>query len=240
MNIVVAMAGMGSRLAAEALPKPLVEIGGKPLFAWSTRWAASMPDANIIVVALAEHDAKFSLSEKIKKHLPQARCVFIPEVTAGQLCTVLCAADLLDPSQSLLIAPCDTMIEGPLPIPSSLPPVTNTGNLKGLISVASMPGDRWSFADCDADWNVSRVTEKVRISDWASTGLYYFSDTASFLRDATAMVRENETTGGEFYVMPLYNRMLARGEKIKAVPVQKMHDLGTPEALKLFEQSLKV
>ena len=240
MNVVVAMAGMGSRLSGEALPKPLVEVAGKPIFAWSTGWASTMSDANFVVVALEEHEAKFSIKKRLARYLPQAECLLIPEVTAGQLCTVLCAADLLDPSKPLLIAPCDTMIEGPLPIPASLSLSDSEAQPRGLISVASMPGDRWSFADCDADWNVSRVTEKERISDWASTGLYYFSDTAAFLRDANAMVDENERTGGEFYVMPLYNRMLARGESVKAVPVKRMHDLGTPEALELFVQTLKV
>ncbi|MFK7851860.1 MAG: glycosyltransferase family 2 protein [Akkermansiaceae bacterium] len=235
MNVVIPMAGRGSRLAEEALPKPLVEVAGKPLFAWSTRWIEQLESPNIIVIALEEHEERFSIREKIAEHLPNATCLLIPDVTAGQLCTVLLAEHLMDSSKPLLIAPCDTAVEGLLPIPDSLPS-SDRESVKGLISVASMPGDRWSFADCDANWNVSRVTEKVRISDWASTGLYYFSDTSSFLRDAKSMVEENERTGGEFYVMPLYNRMLARDERVKGVPVKKMHDLGTPEALTAFEE----
>ncbi|CAM2916791.1 glycosyltransferase family 2 protein [Rariglobus hedericola] len=238
MNVVIPMAGRGSRLSALGAPKPLVEVAGKPLLAWSTRWLAGLPEARVTVIALEEHERDFGLVATVAAHMPGAGCLLIPEVTQGQLCTVLCAAERLDTDAPLLIAPCDTMIEGPLPVPASL---TGSGNadVRGIVSVASMPGDRWSFADCDADWNVSRVTEKVRISEWASTGLYYFAHTGRFLEDARRMVEGDERVKGEFYVMPLYGRMLARGERIKAVPVHAMHDLGTPEALALFEQQLK-
>lgn len=238
MNVVIPMAGRGSRLSALGAPKPLVEVAGKPLLAWSTRWLTGLPDARVTVIALEEHERDFGLVATVAAHMPGAGCLLIPEVTQGQLCTVLCAADRLDPDAPLLIAPCDTMIEGPLPIPASLTGSDNN-DVRGIVSVASMPGDRWSFADCDADWNVSRVTEKVRISEWASTGLYYFAHTGRFLEDARRMVEGDERVKGEFYVMPLYGRLLARGEHIKAVPVHAMHDLGTPEALALFEQQLK-
>ncbi len=230
------MAGRGSRLSALGLPKPLVEIAGKPLLAWSTRWLKTLPGAKVTVVALAEHDRNFDLASIVERFIPGARCILIPEVTDGQLCTVLCAAPQLVPEVPLLIAPCDTMIEGPLPIPDSLsgPDL----GVRGIISVASMPGERWSFAACDADWNVSRVAEKVRISPWASTGLYYFADTAGFLDDARLMVSGGERVKGEFYVMPLYGRMIQRGDRIRAVPVQAMHDLGTPEALAAFGRAI--
>lgn len=237
INVVIPMAGRGSRLSAFGAPKPLIEVAGKPLLAWSTRWLTELPDARVTVIALAEHERDFGLLATVAEHIPGAGCVLIPEVTQGQLCTVLAAADRFDPSAPLLIAPCDTMIEGPLPIPASLTGLYNS-NVRGIVSVASMPGDRWSFADCDANWNVSRVTEKVRISEWASTGLYYFSDTGRFVADAQAMVAGGERVKGEFYVMPLYGRMLARGERIKAVPVGLMHDLGTTEALAAFEQRI--
>lgn len=238
MNVIIPMAGRGSRLSGLGAPKPLVEVAGKPLLAWSTRWLGALPSGTrVIVIALEEHERDYSLSSIVAAHMPSARCLFIPEVTQGQLCTVLCAADLLDPAVPLLIAPCDTMIEGPLPVPSSLPKPSGD-DVRGIVSVASMPGERWSFADCDQAWNVLRVTEKVRISEWASTGLYYFSDTARFIDDARSMVAGEERVKGEFYVMPLYSRMLARGERVKAVPVRAMHDLGTPEALAAFEKSL--
>jgi UDP-N-acetylglucosamine diphosphorylase / glucose-1-phosphate thymidylyltransferase / UDP-N-acetylgalactosamine diphosphorylase / glucosamine-1-phosphate N-acetyltransferase / galactosamine-1-phosphate N-acetyltransferase len=237
MNVVIPMAGRGSRLSVIGAPKPLVEVAGKPLLAWSTRWLNALPGACVTVIALQEHERDFGLVATVAAHMPGAGCMLIPEVTQGQLCTVLCAAERLDPEAPLLIAPCDTMIEGPLPIPSSLNGSGND-NVRGIVSVASMPGDRWSFAECDAEWNVSRVAEKVRISEWASTGLYYFAHTGRFLEDARRMVEGDERVKGEFYVMPLYSRMLSRGERIKAVPVEVMHDLGTPDALGVFEKRI--
>ena len=237
MNIVLPMAGRGSRLSAMGVPKPLIQVQGKPLLAWSTHWLARFPNASITVIGLQDHERDFNLIETVTRHIPSASCLLLPAVTEGQLCTVLNAADRLNLDAQLLIAPCDTMIEGALPVPASLCPST-TAEITGIISVASMPGDRWSFAKCDHDWTVSAVAEKTRISNWASSGLYYFSNTRKFLDDARRAISSDERIKGEFYIMPLYGRMLKRGDLIKAVPVSAMHDLGTPEALAVFESKL--
>ncbi len=69
-----------------------------------------------------------------------------------------------------------------------------------------------SFAKTGEQGRVIAVAEKQRISDLASTGVYYFSDAKVFQKEAEQLIADKETTKGEYYVMPLYNRYLLKGK----------------------------
>ncbi|MBC8111702.1 MAG: glycosyl transferase family 2, partial [Verrucomicrobia bacterium] len=105
---------------------------------------------------------------------------------------------------------------------------------QGLISVADMPGDRWSFARTDEKGKVLEVTEKIRISNHASTGLYYFANGKQLVNIAEAMIAKQEKTRGEYYVIPVYQKMIENGGLVGISVASAMWDLGTPEALQLF------
>src|SRR5690606_27192673 len=110
--------------------------------------------------------------------------------------------------------------------------------VRGIISVADMPGDRWSFARTDENGRVVEVAEKVRISNQASTGLYYFASGRELLAVADEMIANGEKTRGEYYVMPVYQKYIARGRPVTVSPATAMWDMGTPEALATFLEAL--
>jgi len=83
------------------------------------------------------------------------------------------------------------------------------------------------------------VAEKKRISDHASTGIYYFSDGKQLCELADAMIAADERTRGEFYVIPVYQKLINRGEKITLSFATEMWDMGTPEAKEKFETYLR-
>ena len=112
-------------------------------------------------------------------------------------------------------------------------------NCAGIISVANVPGDRWSFARTDDQGRVVEVAEKVRISDHASTGLYYFSSGCQFVEVGDAMIRAGEKTRGEYYVIPIYQKYIERGWLVTIAPAVEMWDMGTPEALNIFKNHLQ-
>ncbi len=107
-------------------------------------------------------------------------------------------------------------------------------NCDGLISVANLSGDRWSFARTDEQERVVEVAEKIRISDHACTGLYFFSDANRFCSLANELIQDNERTRGEFYLMPIYNRLTKVGSKVELSHAEKVLDLGTPDYLDEF------
>ena len=83
------------------------------------------------------------------------------------------------------------------------------------------------------------VAEKVRVSDNASTGLYYFSRASEFLEIADAIVQNREKTKGEYYVMPVYGKYVERGWRVRLSLAKTMWDMGTPQALEAFEGYLQ-
>lgn len=91
----------------------------------------------------------------------------------------------------------------------------------GYLEVFYGDGDHWSFVRPDdtapGTFKAAAVTEKVRISDLCSTGLYYFRRTALFrcFYEQTLTVEASELQGGERYIAPLYNMALKEGCDIR-------------------------
>lgn len=236
MILVVPMAGRGSRFAGQSpLPKPLIPVAGRPMIEWALQGTADLQPRLTVFVALQEHEDQYQIVEHLRAHTPgPCEVVLIPDVTQGQLQTVLAARHLLRDDEDVLVGGCDTYVGAGLAAALA----GRSPDLQGLISVANLPGDRWSFARTDASGRVVEVAEKVRISDHACTGLYWFARADQFVALADAMIARNERTRGEFYVMPLYQHYIDRGWQVGIAPADEVWDMGTPEAAAAFESAL--
>ncbi len=240
MNIVIPMAGRGSRFAAIGIetPKPLIDVRGQPMYAWATKSLPLELADRLIFICLQEHLEHRALADDIRGRYTQFQPEIIPlhEVTEGQACTVLKAAAWVDNDEPLLIYNADTYCRTALVkrLPSLSPHVA------GLIGVFQASGDKWSFARADAQGRVLEVAEKRRISDWASTGLYYFRRGKDFVEHARRMIADDERIGREFYVAPVYNRLIAAGMEIQIDIAEDVWALGTPEHLRHFLESSEI
>ena len=83
------------------------------------------------------------------------------------------------------------------------------------------------------------VAEKVPISTHATVGLYYFSQGKSYVWAAEQMIKKDIRRNNEFYVAPVYNELIERGDKIKLIESDFMWGLGTPEDVEHFEKYYK-
>jgi dTDP-glucose pyrophosphorylase len=236
MNIVMPMAGRGSRFAQLGIttPKPLIDVRGKPMYAWATEGLPLSLARRLIFICLAEHLAAGNLEQDIKARYASYHpaIVALDRVTEGQACTVLMARELVDNDDPLLIFNADTYC------PTTLECYLEAcgPSVDGVLDVFRAAGDKWSFARVDERGRVLETAEKRRISQWASTGLYYFRRGKDFVRHAGAMIADDERSNGEFYVAPVYNRMIAAGADIRANFVDRVWVLGTPEDLAHFER----
>jgi NDP-sugar pyrophosphorylase family protein len=238
MKVVVPMAGRGSRFAdtPEATPKPLLPVMGRPMVGWALKSIENVPFSQIIFIALKEHEEKFQVKKVLTSEMNRPfELLLLDEITEGQLCTVLESKTNIDTEEDLLIISSDTCV-----ISDIGKDIAQKGkDCAGLISVASLPGDQWSFAQTDEKGNVIRVAEKERISDFASTGLYYFSNGRLFVERAEEVISKGERTKNEFYVIPLYQKYIDRGELIGISPARQMFDMGSPASLHASETFLK-
>lgn len=233
MKVILPMAGRGSRFAGSGYerPKPLILVNDIPMFVRSLDSIKGVAYTELIIVALEEHEEQYGISKYIKEfNLPNTKLLTIKDVTQGQLCTVMVGKDFIDTDEDILIISSDTIVFSNIG-----KDVESKGkDCKGLISVAEMPGDRWSFAAIDDTGRVTQVAEKQRISPYASTGLYYFSNGKEFVKIAEEMIKGNETTKGEFYVIPVYQKLIDKGEFVGISIAKAMWDLGTPQSLEEY------
>lgn len=238
MNIVITMAGLGSRFRKEGYrePKYMLRAKGHTLFYWSLISLRSFhhPDANYTFVVRKEDDAStFIASECRQLGIACFHVVQLDHLTDGQASTVLAARPAWQPLEPLLIYNIDTHVH-----PAALSGIPE--GVDGWIPCFSAPGEQWSFVKLDGCGFATAVSEKSRISDHATIGLYWFASATLYEEAYEAYyVRGSREEKGERYVAPLYNQLLQDGRKvvITTIPSELVQILGTPEELEAFRHS---
>lgn len=239
LDIVVPMAGRGSRFvkAGFALPKPLIDVTGQPMIRRVIENLKPDVPHRFIFLVLEEHLHGFALEAKLKTWAGEnAVCIPVSQVTEGAACTVLLAERYLSAQNDLLIANSDQIVDMSI---NEYLRWSRMPNYDGTIMVFEAEDEKWSFARLDARGDVAEVAEKKRISNLATVGIYYFHRGSDFVSAARQMIGKNIRTNGEFYVCPVYNEMVARGQRVVTwkIAANAMHGVGTPEDL---AQYLKV
>lgn len=237
LNIVIPMAGAGSRFARAgyALPKPLIPVHGVPMIRLVIDNIRPARPHRFMFIAQRAHVEAHGLGEALAQWAPGSVLVPIDGLTEGAACTVLAARDWIAGDDPLMIANSDQYVD--LAIDAYLADMDRRG-LDGLIMTMRAHDPKWSFVRVDAEGLAREVAEKKPISDIATVGIYNFARGADFLRHADAMLAADERVNGEFYVAPVYNRMIAAGARIGVHDLGEealaMHGLGIPEDLDRF------
>ena len=237
LNIIIPMAGAGSRfnVAGYTDPKPLIPVNGKPMIKLVIENLTPIQQHRFIFICQSAHVAKYGLREKLSAWAPGCVVIEINGITEGAACTVLTAKPFIDNDSPLMIANSDQFID--LDVNQYLGIFDNT-SIDGLIMTMRASDPKWSFVGLDSDCYVTRVVEKEVISDEATVGIYNFRQGRSFVSAAETMIANNERVNGEFYVAPVYNRLIGSGHKISICNVGSegagMFGLGTPADLEFF------
>lgn len=213
LTIVIPMAGRGSRFADAGyeLPKPLIPIHGVPMIEVVVRNLAPSDEARFVFLCQAEHLQTYDFADRLREAAPGCEIVPVDGVTEGAACTVLLAEGQIDPDDVLVIANSDQWVDRAMD--DHLGVLRDLG-LDGLIMTMTANDPKWSFVRLDGRRLVTEVVEKVPISDEATVGIYVFARGGDFVRAAHAMIAADERVNGEFYVAPVYNRLIAEGARI--------------------------
>jgi len=240
LNIVIPMAGRGSRFANVGYsdPKPLIPVGGRPMIQWVIDNITPSCPHRFYFICLAEHLQRYpEVSVKLKEFCPGAEIIALNEVTEGAACTVLLAREYIDSEAPLMIANSDQIVE--LSIDSYLEKMEEP-DVSGLIMTFWSSNPKWSFCRMREDESVAEVVEKKVISNEATVGIYNFARGCDFIKAADQMIKRNLRVNGEFYVAPCYNQIIEEGGKVVVFRMGEerkgMYGLGTPEDLEFFKQ----
>ena len=236
INIVIPMAGQGSRFAKAGYekPKPFIDVNGKPMIVRVLENLA-YPDARYILIARKEHmEKEKELVIQIEKEF---NAIFIPidKLTEGTACTVLYARKYINNDEPLLIANSDQIVD--MNIADFIDDCSDK-KLNGsiLTFIDEFKDPKWSFAKVDKNNLVTEVKEKVVISEFATVGIYLYSKGENFVNATIDMIIENERVNGEFYTCPTYNYAINEDAKIGIynIDFKQMHGIGTPDDLDIY------
>ncbi|MBE4916890.1 NTP transferase domain-containing protein, partial [Enterobacter cloacae complex sp. P4RS] len=113
LNIVIPMAGRGSRFASAGFkdPKPFIRISGLPMIEVVINNLRPECEHRFIFVCQQEHLSRYSFTERLESLAPGCCVIGLDTYSEGALCTVLAASEWIDNDQPLLIANSDQWVD---------------------------------------------------------------------------------------------------------------------------------
>lgn len=234
MNILIPAAGKGSRFKGTkyTLPKPLINVNGKPMLVEA---ANKLGFRGTFIFIIQEGEHRDSLAKEIYKEFPNAKIGVISHDTEGSADTALIAEQFINTEEELIIANCDQIMEwGPWNSDVALKQLRKYD--AGLVTINSTD-KKHSFATIQDNF-VVEVVEKEVISDVALVGIHYWKHGSDFVASAKTMIEnEHRSFDGEFYVGPTYNELIKSGKKVGYYMIDNdaIHFIGTPDDLETYE-----
>lgn len=235
LNIVIPMAGAGSRFKAEGydLPKPFIDINGKMMIE-RVLDGINYPNAHytLIIQKQFEIDNKEQL-EKLSKRYHVA-FISVERLTQGACCTALATHEIINNSLPVVFADSDNIFNNQAFC--SFVDDCFARNLDGSLLTFNTDKDCFSFAKTDDKGIVTETKEKEAISNHAITGVYMFAHGADFVKCATDMLIYGDKAKNEFYMSNVYNWAVKKGLKIGVYDITSADwdCVGTPSQLKEY------
>jgi len=231
------MAGNGSRFqqAGYKLPKPLIDVNGKPMI--QTVVENLNMEAHFIFVVQKNHRDQHSLDILLKTIASNCSIVEADGLTEGAACTALLAKDLINNEDPLFFANSDQNVDWD---PINFMYKMQESEADGGIVTFKDSHPKWSFAKVDESTGlVIEVAEKNPISDNATVGYYFWKKGSDFVKYAELMIQKNIRVNNEFYVCPVFNEAIRDSKNIIVFEAKTMWGLGTPEDLENFLKTTK-
>lgn len=205
---IIPMAGLSSRFfkAGYTKPKYQLDLNGETVFAWSVRsFERYFKTDKFIFIYRDVFDTKaFLEQEMVKLGITDYELVCLPAETLGQADTVYQGLKNVSDDEEIYIFNIDSRI-----VDFVKPEWVE--QCDGYLEVFRGEGDHWSFALAEEHSNrVIRTTEKERISDLCSDGLYYFKHKSIFEELFLNAKENNITSKNEYYIAPLYNHLISQ------------------------------
>ena len=212
MQTVITAAGDSRGLflpAGFGLPKSLVRWDGREVIAQAIDSYAFDVSATTVAVNEAEDD-EWNITGFITEHFPQARVVRVANGTQGALASAMIALnDRID--RPLVVAAGDSRILGGV---GRFIEEFAQSRLDAATIAFESDDPRWSYLSVDEAGGVRQVAEKHVIGSYATTGVFYFASTRTFVDAATWAFVNNASYHGLFYVSATLNYLISTGQRV--------------------------
>lgn len=224
---VIPMAGSSSRFfeAGFLLPKYQLLIGDETVFEWSVRSFEKYFETDKFVFIYRDiyHTDEFIKSKLRELGIRDFDLVCLDNETEGQAHTVYEGIKNLETNDSVYIFNIDSKIK-------NFAKPDWADKCEGYLEVFKGQGNHWSFVLANDEDDVIQTSEKERISNLCSDGLYFFDQLSTFKALFLDAKKNKQTTKNEYYIAPLYNSLIQEGKTVRYHLIGKEDILfcGTP------------
>ena len=223
MYIIFPIGGRGERFreAGYSQPKPLIRIGEKRLIDLVLEsYSAHKPSDNLKHV--------FIIKKELRQAFPPLTSFILREDTLGPVGTLLNFPALLNTEEEVLIADCDSVIE-PDELEKALTYFRWDPSFYGGSPLRQTEDLACSYARVDETFKIIETKEKEPISNWSTTGPYWFRHGYHLLK-----AMEQAAMNQIWSISPCFNYLIRDELKVVGYPVKTFQHLGTPEALEKY------
>ena len=226
MNIIVPMAGRGSRLRPHTLtvPKPLVPVGGKPIVHRLVEDIAAVCSEQIDEIAFVVGDFGAEVEAElieVAAQLGAKGSIHYQDKPLGTAHAVLCAKEkLVGP---VVVAFADTLFKADFKIDS---------NVDGILWVKQIDNpSAFGVVQLDPEGNITDFVEKPEtfVSDLAMIGVYYFKSGEELRTELEYLIDNDVIKSGEYQLPDALRRLTEKGKKFKPGKVVEWLDCGNKE-----------
>lgn len=226
MNIIVPMAGRGSRLRPHTLtvPKPLVPVGGKPIVHRLVEDIAAVCSEKIDEIAFVVGDFGAEVEAElieVAAKLGAKGSIHYQDKPLGTAHAVLCAKEkLVGP---VVVAFADTLFKADFKLDPQV---------DGILWVKQIDNpSAFGVVKLDQEDNIIDFVEKPEtfVSDLAMIGVYYFKSGEELRTELEYLIENDVIKSGEYQLPDALRRLTEKGKKFKPGKVIEWLDCGNKE-----------
>tara|TARA_Y100000992_G_scaffold298354_1_gene263380 strand:- start:796 stop:1809 length:1014 start_codon:yes stop_codon:yes gene_type:complete len=228
MNIIVPMAGRGSRLRPHTLttPKPMLPVAGMPIVSRLVKDIVKLLNQPVTNIGFVLGDPVFFGDEvvdelqQLAKELGAKAHIFRQFKALGTGHAILCAEPLL--YGPTVIAYADTLVRADFSLDSSADATIWVKKVKNP--------EAYGVVETNDKEEIKGLVEKpqTQVSDLAAIGIYYFKEASDLKVELTAVMDEKLTHGGEYQINDGIMRMIQKGRRFTTAEVSQWMDCGNP------------
>ena len=244
-TLILPMAGNGSRFSEEGykLPKPMLDIDGKPMVIQSVNCLPES-DKNIFI-CLEKHLKDYEIDKTILDFYPNSSIVTVNGTTKGQACTCEIGINQgkINLEKPIMISACDN---GVYYDSNEYLKLVNDEDIDVIVwtfrnnQTSKVNPNAYAWLDVDKDNFIKHVSCKKFIYDdplktHAIVGTMFFRKAKFFIDGLNSNYKEDIKTNNEFYVDDVLNQNIKNGLKVKVFEVKNYICWGTPNDYKTYE-----
>lgn len=238
MQIIIPMSGFGERFRRSGfdVPKPLIEIEGKPIIA---HVIDMFPDeTDFLFICNLEHlnNPSYNMRNILNKYCPTGRIAGIPPHKLGPINAIKQVKYLIDMERPVVVNYCDfTCFWDWNHFKSTVTALNCDGAIpayKGF-HPHSLGDTNYAYLRESKNWLLDIQEKKPftdnRMEEYASSGTYYFSSGRKMSYAFEETLDKNINVNGEYYVSLAYKILLQLDDRVLIYPLQHFMQWGTPQ-----------